>query len=211
MAIDIKNIANIIKLDKILKLPRLHKLLILIGVNLVIGLVSYQFFISPQLYKIEELKDKMDQLEIKLKEAKRIAQDIPKYRKEKQELEKRLKEALERLPDKKEIPGLIESISESGKKAGLKILLFKPLPEKPKGFYAEVPVSMEVEGTFESLFDFCYRISKLSRIVNITGVNVGLTKGGTPLAPMLRAKFVVTTFRFMPEKKSPKANKKKKR
>ncbi len=201
MAIDIKNIVNTIKLDRVLKLPRLHKVLILIGVNLLVGLVSYQFFISPQLDRIEELRDRMDRLEIKLIETKRIAQDIPRYRKEKEELEIKLKEALERLPDKKEIPGLIDSISESGKKAGLKILFFKPLPEKPKGFYAAVPVSMEVEGTFESLFDFCYRISKLSRIVNITGVKVSLTKGGTSLAPMLRAKFVVTTFRFIPEKK----------
>ncbi len=209
MAIELKNIKNIIKLDKILKLPRLQKVLILIGVNLVIALVSYQFFISPQIDEIEKLKDRLNQLEIKLVEARRIAQDIPRYRREKQELEKKLKEALERLPDKKEIPGLIESISESGRMAGLKILLFKPLPEKPKGFYAEVPVSMEVRGTFESLFDFCYRISRLSRIVNITGVSVGLAKGGTPLAPMLRAKFVVTTFRFIPEKKTTPKGKKK--
>ena len=200
MALSRGDIAAALRLDKILALPPVKKVLILVAVNVLIGVGAYQFLISPQIEHIGELKHRMVLLESKLAEAQRIAQDIPRYRKAKEELERRLKDAIERLPDRKEIPGLIENISESGKKAGLKILLFKPLPEKPRGFYAEVPVSMEVEGTFESIFDFCYRISRLSRIVNITGVRIGITKSGSPLTPILRAKFVVTTFRFIPDK-----------
>ena len=49
---------------------------------------------------------------------------------------------------------------------------FQPLPEKVDEYYAEVPVALEVVGTFHEVAMFFDRLSKLGRIVSVHGVNI---------------------------------------
>ena len=74
------------------------------------------------------------------------------------------------LPDKKEIPQLLTTISSLGKESGLNFLLFRPKPEVPKEFYAEIPVEIQVEGSYHEVASFFSRVGNLDRIVNITNV-----------------------------------------
>ncbi|PIQ45068.1 MAG: pilus assembly protein PilO, partial [Deltaproteobacteria bacterium CG12_big_fil_rev_8_21_14_0_65_43_10] len=46
-------------------------------------------------------------------------------------------------------------------------LLFKPMPEVKRDFYAEIPVDIKVLGKFHDIVAFFNRVSKLTRIVNI--------------------------------------------
>ena len=190
-----------LKLDTILKLPLSRRLLILAVINVLLGGLFYQFILSPNHDKIVDSKAELENLTAKLTESRMIARDIPKFEQEKKDLENKLKAAVAQLPNEKEIPDLIDSISDAGRKAGLKILLFKPLAEVPKGFYAEVPVKMTVEGSFESLFLFTDKVGKFSRIVNISGITIDLPRQQlTDRKPTLTASFIATTFRFIPGK-----------
>src|SRR3990170_5452045 len=162
MAIDLK---NIVKLDAVMKLPLSKKIIILAGIIIAIAALSYQLLLKPQTTEIANLTVSLAELTVKVEENRRIAADIPRFQKEKDELEEQLKKALSQLPNEKEIANLIDSISESARKSGLKIGLFKPIEGSIKGFYAEIPVEMEVEGTFESLYDFCVKVGALPRIV----------------------------------------------
>lgn len=199
MDLDVK---KFIKLEFILKLSLLKKVLILAGISIVIVGIFVQFMILPNLKEIAELEEQSVMISKQLNENRSIAKDIPKFQREKAELEAKLKKALSQLPNEKEIPNLIESISNAGKDAGLKILLFRPLPEVSRGFYAEVPVTMNVEGTYESLYNFCKKVSELPRIVNIDGIKVlQIVDVDKSLSqtPILKASFVATTFRFIPD------------
>jgi type IV pilus assembly protein PilO len=199
MALDVK---KIIKFDFILKLSLLKKLLILAGISIVIAGCFVQFMIKPKLESMAKLTAKTAVITIQLHDNRSIAKDIPRFQREKEELEIQLKKALSQLPNEKEIPNLIESISNAGKDAGLKILLFRPKPDVVRGFYAEVPVAMNVEGTYESLFNFCKKVSELPRIVNIEGISLTISnETGEKLSadPKLKSSFVATTFRFIPE------------
>lgn len=190
-----------LKLDTILKLPLSRRLLILAVINVLLAGLFYQFILSPNHDNIVDSKVELENLTAKLTESRMIARDIPKFEQEKRDLEDKLKAAVAQLPNEKEIPDLIDSISDAGRKAGLKILLFKPLAEVPKGFYAEVPVKMTVEGSFESLFLFTHKVGKLPRIVNISGITIDLPrKQLTSRKPTLTASFIATTFRFIPGK-----------
>ena len=196
MAIDIK---NLVKLETLMKLPLKKKVLVLAGVNILLLVLLYQFLFSPKVSEISTLKDKLDTIQRKLDNDRAIAMDIPRYKREKNELEASLKKALEQLPNEKEIDGLLDSIYVAGEEVGLKILLFKPQSDIPKGFYAEVPVEMEVEGGYESIFGFCKRVGKLPRIVNVGKLSIETDKKGEmTLSPKLKAAFTVTTFRFIP-------------
>ncbi len=186
-----------INIESVLKLPLLKRVLILAGINFFIVAFVYWLLIGPKYDDVKRLKTGLQDLTAKLNENRTIAADIPKFEHEKEELEKKLKAAVAELPNEKEIPDLIDSISRAGEKAGLKILLFKPGVEVPKGFYAEVPVNMSVEGRFESLYDFSVKIGKLPRIVNISNMDVE-SQGHKNRVPILKASFVTTTFRFIP-------------
>src|SRR3989338_7697466 len=121
MAIDLKT-----SLDKIIRLPLSKKIGIAAAVNVVIiGLLLY-LLVFPTYSYVKELRRQMDELNVKLNENRLIAADIPKFLHEKEELEKKLTEAVAQLPNEKEIPDLIDAISASGEKAGLKILIFRP-------------------------------------------------------------------------------------
>ncbi len=198
MDLDVK---KILKLDFILKLSFIKKVLILVGISAIIAAFFGQFMVKPMLKEMTKLSVESVAISIKLEENRFIAKDIPRFQREKEELEIKLKQALSQLPNDKEIPNLIESISNAGKDAGLKILLFRPRPDVPRGFYAEVPVDMNVEGTYESIYNFCKKVSELSRIVNVEGISVKVSDSGKTYnnIPIIKATFVATTFRFIPE------------
>ena len=79
----------------------------------------------------------------------------------------------------------------------MKITLFKPTVGLIREFYAEIPIEMEVEGTFESLYEFCVKVGALPRIVNIQGMDAGLSDNVITVSPKVKAKFVTMTFRFV--------------
>ncbi len=185
------------KLESIVKLSLAKKIILLVAVNFVIAVGIYWFFTGPKKIEVKSLRGDMQRLSAKLEENRRVASDLPRYLKEKKEMEKRLADAVARLPNEKEIPDLIDAISNAAKKSGLKIVLFRPAREVNKGFYADLPINMSVEGRFESLFDFSAKVGNLPRIVNLTSMDI-VSRGHKNRVPDLKADFVATTFRFIP-------------
>jgi type IV pilus assembly protein PilO len=183
--------------DVILKRSPLQRVLILIVVNVVIAALGFFFLISPAIDEASLLTEELDKLNAKIEESRTIAADIAKYKREKIALEKKLQSALSKLPNEKEIPDLLESISDAVKEVGLDVFLFKPGKIRKKGFYAEVPVNMVVSGGYESLYEFSDRMAKLPRIVNIGSLSIKSPKTG--FSPILETNLVVMTFMFVPQ------------
>ncbi|MCK5236653.1 MAG: type 4a pilus biogenesis protein PilO [Deltaproteobacteria bacterium] len=194
MAVDIK---SYLKIDVIMKLQTSKKLLILFGINIALCFLAYQFIFSKMTEKIFDLNIDLETAMVKLESDKKIAADIPKWTKKKRELEIDLDRALEQLPNDKEIAKLLKSIHDVGEDSGLKIESFITAGVAKKGFYAEVPVNMSVEGSYESIFVFCDKISKLERIVNISNLMISFPGKAASINPKLKASFVVTTFQFV--------------
>lgn len=184
--------------DSVMKLPIAKRVLILLAINILVAGAVYWFLTGPKYDEVKALNVELQELTVKLAENRQIAADIPKYIREKEEMEAKLAAAVAQLPNAKEIPDLIDGISSSAEKSGLKILIFKPGKEVPKGFYAEVPVRMTVEGRYESLYEFSRKIGALPRIVNLGGMDIK-SMGHRNRIPLLRADFTATTFRFVPQ------------
>jgi type IV pilus assembly protein PilO len=111
-------------------------------------------------------------------------------------LDEALKVAIALLPETREIPELLTQISQIGLTAGLEFRLFKPEPERPADFYAEVPVSLAILGRFHDLARFFENLAKLSRIVNVTDIKISPAKGSKEAYP-LTTQCLLTTFRFL--------------
>jgi type IV pilus assembly protein PilO len=156
--------------EKIDKLPRLYKILIMAGtVILLIGPFVY-FSYLPKHKEIGELSEKLSDLESELLVAKRKADQIDEVRRQIAAAEEEFEEAKQALPESEEIPSLLTQISNAGQDSGLEFLLFKPENEVSKGFYAEIPVSIEVIGRYHDVTRFYNKLARLDRIVHVKDV-----------------------------------------
>jgi type IV pilus assembly protein PilO len=193
--------------EKILKLPNKQKIALLFLVMLVEGAAFYYGIQEPKYKQLKDLQVKLNELQNKIQESKKIADNLPRLKKEYEQLQIELASALTELPNQKEIPSLLTNITNVGKSAGLDFLVFRPKPEEARDFYSEVPVDISVSGYFDSVANFFVAVSNLPRIVNINNVSVSDIKdvGGRTL---MKVNCLATTFRFL-DKKVTKDEKKK--
>ena len=194
--------------DSYLKWPASRKALVWIVFCLVVVLGYYFLGFQPKLRTLQGLQDQYERLGKELRENQAIADNLPRVKEEVRLLDEKLAQALEKLPDKDEIPSLLRTVSDLGKDSGLEFLLFKPGKAVPKDFYAEVPLEMQLVGRYHDVATFFDKISRLPRIVTIESGDFGNPKpgpGGVKLTVSCRA----LTFKFLEPGEQPEAGKKK--
>ena len=111
----------------------------------------FLFSYKPQMAEINKLENNIETTEKQLAEAKRKAAQLDRLQKEWESKQAKFAEVMDALPDKKEIPSLLEEISAAGKSSGLDFQSFTPKPEVSKDFYAEIPVSIQVKGSYDGI------------------------------------------------------------
>ena len=185
--------------EKIEKLSKVQRILICSGIFLIIIGSFVYFSYIPKIQTQKKLNTEIKKLEDKLIVAKRNARDLKKYQNKIKEAESKFKEVMLSLPEKEEIPSLISSISASGQESGLEFLLFQPIGERPKEFYAEIPVSIQVTGNFHNVVLFFEKVARLSRIVNIQNIKISGAKGKakTSADNKLSTSCTAVTYKFV--------------
>jgi type IV pilus assembly protein PilO len=167
--IDFKNIAN---------LPLSVKasfLAILLGL---ITLAGYWFLWNPSIAELDQAKAKEVELRQVFLDKKSQAINLDAYKQQMVEIERTFGALLRQLPDKSQMDGLLTDINQAGLQRGLEFELFKPGPETIADFYAEMPITIKVTGSYHDLGGFAADISRLSRIVilNNLSINAGNSK-----------------------------------
>ena len=178
------------------------KIGILVFLVLAISAGYWYFYWSPKSDDIRRAKARAAQVEKQVSEYEAIARELPKFEAENKRLEKEFELVASKLPKEKEIPALIDSVYEEISASNLDSIIFAPKPQVTKEIYAEIPIQMEVVGTYYNLADFFDRISRLPRIVNVRNLNLERGNGGT----ILDATFNVVTFRLLPPPPPPPGN-----
>lgn len=191
-------------MDSILKLPTPKKVLILVVILVAIaGLYLYALIIPIQ-DELKVAKRELSKLEQELNNSKAIARELPKFKEQVGRLNEELKNALTQLPNEKEIPEILKTISSLGKESGLEFTLFRPKPEAPQQFYATVPIELVALGNYHNVGIFFDRVSKLPRIINVIDFNMARAKdikGKGDRELLLKTSCMINTYRFI-EKKS---------
>jgi type IV pilus assembly protein PilO len=165
---------------------------------LLLGLLYWNFFYSPMATTLRERSGRLEELEAQHAKKARMVAQLEALRKEVKELDAKLKEAIAQLPDQKEIPDLLSTVSSLGRESGLDILLFRQRPEVLQDFYAEVPVEMLMKGTYAQLSEFFDKVGRLNRIVNVKDISMKspvVNEGRVVLSTSCTA----VTFRFLSE------------
>jgi type IV pilus assembly protein PilO len=173
------------------------RIIILLLIITVLSGAFWYFYWDPKSQELNKLETNL-QKRTKLKnEYENIARELPKFEAEFDRLSKEFQEASKKLPVTKEIPALIDSIYSSINASGLKPISFVPRKEVQKDVYIEIPISLDVRGSYFELANFFDRLSKLPRIVNIRNLNLKRGKSSGKIIE-LNAQFSAITFRVKP-------------
>jgi len=139
---------------------------------------GYKFDWSKQIEELTGIEAKeqkhKDTFESKQK---KVANLVP-LREQMKEMEQSFGDMLRQLPNKTEVAGLLVDISQTGLAAGLEFELFQPKAEVPTEFYAELPISIKISGSYHQMGEFVSGLAALPRIV--TTHNIIIKKGKTP-------------------------------
>jgi type IV pilus assembly protein PilO len=155
---------------------------------------GYWFDWSEQVARIDDERAKEQQLKTTFIAKKKQALDLPAYRKQLEDIEKQFGALLKQLPGKSEMDALLTDINQAGLGRGLQFELFKPaVQETMRDFYAELPISIRITGSYHDLGAFAADVAKLSRIVTLNDIALAPTKEA--LAMDATAK----TFRYLDE------------
>jgi type IV pilus assembly protein PilO len=185
-------------------IPLDNKVKLVIALVLIIApiVLFYFFMYSPNVKKINGLTDKKAKLNTEIAAAKKAASELEKVKESIAETEALFKETALLLPEDKEIPALLRNISDLGKGAGLDFLSFKPGPEVPKDFYAEIPVDIQINGPYHNMGYFLDQVSKLERIVTVDNIQMGSGKKEES-EMLLKSTCRLKTYRFTGIQKAP--------
>lgn len=185
-------------LDKLSALPRTQRFALYGLLYVGLGAIFWFLLYSPAREDVVFLQDEQITLTAERDRVKARAENREKFEEDLRQLTNDLKQAMRELPNDREIPELLKRISNVGRKAGLEIRKFQPMPEVKRQYYAEVPVSLEVYGSYHEVAMFFDRLSKLGRIVYVQDVEMTSPEDRGGKVYMMVTGTAVT-FRFLTE------------
>jgi type IV pilus assembly protein PilO len=167
---------NNIDLNNVGSLPAAVKAVLLAFIFLMILALGYFFLWTDAFTSLDTEKAKEEELRKVFLDKQAQAVNLAGYKLQMVEIEKTFGALLKQLPDKSQMDGLLTDINQAGLGRGLEFELFKPGQETQAEFYAEMPISIKVLGTYHDLGAFATDISKLSRIVTLNDISVSTGK-----------------------------------
>lgn len=186
------------RLDQVAKLSRGARLGIVAGLCGALAAGYYFMVFEARNAELVQLRAQEVELQRKLSEVRSIAANIAAFEAEITDLEIKLAAALRQLPNEKQLEVLLADISNLGKTAGVSIRSFVREREIVHDFYAEVPLKIELDGTYHEIARFFDLVSKLPRIVNMGALDMSVRED-SDVETLLEVKGVATTFRFVGE------------
>jgi len=153
--------------------------------------LGYYVFVSDEIITLENVTDKELELRASFESKQSLAANLVAYREQLTEMEAQLATLLKKLPAGHETPGLLDDITFVATAAGLSITSITWGNEIEKEFYTELPLDINVEGTFHQFGQFVASVADLPRIVSLHDFTV-VNKS----EHSLQLKIVAKTYRY---------------
>ncbi len=182
--------------EKVEKIKMPIRIAIFLGTLVLLAGLFVYFVYIPKTEEIATTREEIAKLQQKLNQAVVRARALKKFEAEYAEVDAQFQEALRLLPNTKEIPSLLKSITQLGTDSQLEFLLFSPQRERAQDFFMEIPVSIEVSGTYHNVAIFFDKVGQMERIVNILNVSMTPQK---ERSTTLTTRCDAVTYRFKGE------------
>ena len=175
--------------------PLVPKVTVLFSVFVLLLLAGWWFVWNDQLIELENKEREEVTLKQQYLDKKRQAVNLDLYKQQLAEIDRSFGALLKQLPDKSEIEALLIEVNQAGLGRGLQFELFRPGQEQVKDFYAELPITVKINGNYHDLGAFAADIAKLPRIVTLNNIAITPLKDGG----LLSLDATTKTFRYLDE------------
>lgn len=182
--------------------PTAPKVVALFALLVLLLIGGWWFDWRDQLVDLDAKRGQEDKLKQEFLDKKRQAINLEEYKKQLAEIDRAFGALLKQLPNKSEMEALVVDINQAGLGRGLQFELFKPGGEVQKDFYAELPITIKVTGSYHDLGNFAGDVAKLNRVVTLRDVVVEATKD-----QQLKMDAVAVTYRYLDEEELAKQKK----
>jgi type IV pilus assembly protein PilO len=181
--------------DPIVNAPKPQKIVLGVFGLAIIGAAAYFLLLSPLDARVQQLRAQNAALGDEVVRSRAIVADIARFRREAQELETKIAALKERLPTEREMPVLYRSLTDAGSQSGLGVALFQPRAAQIKDYYAEIPITLNAEGTYHQFGEFLERVARLPRVVTVSEMKfIGTNRPGRTV----RADLTLATYQYRP-------------
>jgi type IV pilus assembly protein PilO len=170
------------------------KLVLVLLLVAAIGGAGYYFDTQHMIAELKKTEAKETELRQTFEAKWKKVANLDAFRAQLDEMNKSFGAMLRQLPDKTEVADLLVDISQTGLANGLEFQLFKPGGEARRGFYAELPIQLQMSGNYHQFGAFVSGIAALPRIVTIHDVTIKPAGG-----KMLSMSAVAKTYRYLEE------------
>jgi type IV pilus assembly protein PilO len=185
--------------DNIGAAPMGIKLGVFITLFVIILAAGIYFDTQKQLKVLERHEKKEFELKEEFKVKADQAAKLELYKEQLAEMEASFGALLRQLPETTEVESLLVDVSQTGLASGLEVKKFKPSAEEKKGFYAELPIALEVSGSYHQLATFISGIAALPRIVTISDMKLEPFDKKELGAGKLKMSAIAKTYRYLQE------------
>lgn len=195
--------------------PMVVKAILIAIVAIAVLALGYFLDIQTQQENLERVTIKEKQLkdDFEIKQAK--AANLDAYKAQMKEMEDSFGAMIRQLPSKTEVEDLLVDISQTGLASGIEFQLFKPLPERHIEFYAELPITLKMTGTYHQFGEFVSGIAALPRIVTLQNISIkgapGSKSKNKEKDTLLTMDVTAKTYRYLDETEVSGKKKKRKR
>ncbi len=174
------------------------KALVLVAVLVAIPVAGYFADTAGQVETLEAGQAEEVRLKQQYLEKKKQAINLDLHRQQLREINIQFGALLRQLPDKSQMDALLVDINQAGLGRGLQFELFRPAQsDTVREFYAELPISVRVIGSYHDMGAFASDVGQLSRIVTLNDVSLAAQKDG-----MLAMDATARTFRYLSDDES---------
>jgi type IV pilus assembly protein PilO len=169
-------------------------MLLIVGLFVIVGL-GYVLDWQEQMDELDAGRVREAKLKDEYVAKEQQAINLDLYRQQLREIDSSFGALLKQLPNKSQMDALLVDINQAGLGRGLQFDLFKPAPaETKREFYAELPVTLRLTGSYHDMGQFASDIGQLSRIVTLNDIGLTASKDGSLIMDV-----TAKTFRYLDE------------
>ena len=185
---------NDLDLSNIGAWPTAAKVVVIVIVCVGVAVAGFFLDTKKQIEKLEQAEKQEMTLKPEFENKQAKAVNLEAYKQQLKDIEESFGAMLRQLPSKTEVEGLLVDISQTGLASGIEFQLFKPQGERFIEFYAELPISMKMTGTYHQFGNFVSGVAALPRIVTLHDISINSDTGGR-----LTMEVTAKTYRYLDE------------
>jgi len=187
------------------KLPWYGKLLLAVALSGA-GLYTFHYlWADGTKLELAAKQKELDEVRARVTRGNAIAAQLPKFQADLIKLEQHLAGLKQVLPEQRDVGDMLRRIQTLAAASSLNVRYFKPQPVRNQELHAEWPMQLEFDANYHDLGMFFDKVSKVPRIINISGINIKAkdAKAAVETSTTVTAQVTATTFVLLDKPATP--------